>query len=44
MAKLDQNRTPYLDALKNYIGRDTAQLDVPGHQQVVLNLAQEKLL
>ena len=33
MAKLDQNRTPYLDALKTYIGRDTAQLDVPGHQQ-----------
>ena len=33
MAKLDQNRTPYLDALKAYISRDTAQLDVPGHQQ-----------
>ena len=33
MAKLDQNRTPYLDALKTYIGRDTTQLDVPGHQQ-----------
>ena len=33
MAKLDQNRTPYLDALKTYINRNTAQLDVPGHQQ-----------
>ena len=33
MAKLDQTKTPYLDALKTYIGRDTAQLDVPGHQQ-----------
>ena len=37
MAKLDQNRTPYLDALKTYIGRDTAQLDVPGHQQGNVN-------
>ena len=33
MAKLDQNRTPYLDALKTYIARNTTQLDVPGHQQ-----------
>ena len=33
MAKLDQNKTPYLDALKTYISRDTFQLDVPGHQQ-----------
>ncbi len=33
MAKLDQNRTPYLDALKTYISRSTSQLDVPGHQQ-----------
>ncbi len=33
MAKLDQNKTPYLDALKTYIYRGTAQLDVPGHQQ-----------
>ena len=33
MAKFDQNKTPYLDALKNYISRNTAQLDVPGHQQ-----------
>ena len=33
MAKLDQNKTPYLDALKTYISRGTAQLDVPGHQQ-----------
>lgn len=33
MAKLDQNKTPYLDALKTYISRETAQLDVPGHQQ-----------
>ena len=33
MAKLDQTKTPYLDALKTYISRDTSQLDVPGHQQ-----------
>lgn len=33
MAKLDQNKTPYLDALKKYVSRGTAQLDVPGHQQ-----------
>lgn len=33
MAKLDQNKTPYLDALKAYIARGTSQLDVPGHQQ-----------
>lgn len=33
MAKLDQNKTPYLDALKTYISRSTSQLDVPGHQQ-----------
>ena len=33
MAKLDQTKTPYLDALKAYISRETAQLDVPGHQQ-----------
>ena len=33
MAKLDQKKTPYLDALKKYISRDTAQLDVPGHQK-----------
>ena len=33
MAKLDQNKTPYLDALKTYISRSTFQLDVPGHQQ-----------
>ena len=33
MAKFDQQKTPYLDALKTYIARDTFQLDVPGHQQ-----------
>ena len=33
MAKFDQSKTPYLDALKTYISRNTAQLDVPGHQQ-----------
>ena len=33
MAKLDQNKTPYLDALKKYVKRETSQLDVPGHQQ-----------
>lgn len=33
MAKLDQRKTPYLDALKTYISRNPAQLDVPGHQK-----------
>jgi len=33
MAKLNQNRTPYLDALEDYVLKKTAQLDVPGHQQ-----------
>lgn len=33
MAKLDQKKTPYLDALKKYNSRDTFQLDVPGHQK-----------
>ena len=33
MAKLDQTKTPYLDALKTYISRDATQLDVPGHQK-----------
>ena len=33
MGKFDQSKTPYLDALKTYIARETAQLDVPGHQQ-----------
>ena len=33
MAKFDQNRAPYVDALKTYISRNAAQLDVPGHQQ-----------
>ena len=33
MAKFDQNRAPYVDALKAYISRNAAQLDVPGHQQ-----------
>jgi len=33
MGKFDQSKTPYLDALKTYISRNTAQLDVPGHQQ-----------
>ena len=33
MANSNQKRTPYLDALKSYIDRNTAQLDVPGHQQ-----------
>lgn len=33
MAKFDQTKTPYLDALKKYIAKGTTQLDVPGHQQ-----------
>lgn len=33
MAKLDQRKTPYLDAVKKYNLRDTFQLDVPGHQK-----------
>lgn len=32
MFKLDQNQTPYLDALEKYVNRGTSQLDVPGHQ------------
>lgn len=31
MAKLDQTRTPYLDALKKYVSEDVLPLDVPGH-------------
>lgn len=31
MAKLDQNKTPYLDALKEYVSHDVLPLDVPGH-------------
>jgi len=33
MKKLDQNKTPYLDALKRYVDSNIAQLDVPGHQK-----------
>ena len=28
---LDQNETPYLDALKKYIGDNVSPFDVPGH-------------
>ena len=28
---LDQNKTPYLDALKKYISEEVAPFDVPGH-------------
>lgn len=31
MSKLDQNRTPYLDALKKYVSTDVVPFDVPGH-------------
>ena len=31
MKKLDQNKTPYLDALKKYVAEDVVPLDVPGH-------------
>ena len=31
MKKLDQNKTPYLDALKKYVSTDVLPLDVPGH-------------
>lgn len=31
MKKLDQNKTPYLDALKKYVSQDVLPLDVPGH-------------
>lgn len=31
MYKLNQNRTPYLDALKKYLSEDVLPLDVPGH-------------
>ena len=31
MAKLDQTKTPYLDALKKYVSQDVLPLDVPGH-------------
>lgn len=33
MNKENQNKTPYLDALKEYINNDISQLDVPGHQK-----------
>src|SRR5574344_1576651 len=31
MAKLDQSKTPYVDALKNYAKDDVSPFDVPGH-------------
>ena len=31
MKKLDQTKTPYLDALKKYVSQDVLPLDVPGH-------------
>ena len=31
MKKLDQNKTPYLDAMKKYVNSDILPLDVPGH-------------
>ena len=31
MSKLNQNKTPYLDALKKYVSEDVLPFDVPGH-------------
>lgn len=31
MSKLNQNKTPYLDAVKKYVSEDVLPLDVPGH-------------
>lgn len=31
MEKLDQSKTPYVDALANYVSEDVAPFDVPGH-------------
>lgn len=31
MKKLNQNKTPYLDAVKKYVSEDVLPLDVPGH-------------
>ena len=31
MSKLNQNKTPYLDALKKYVSEDILPFDVPGH-------------
>ena len=31
MEKLKQSQTPFLDAVKNYVGDDVAPFDVPGH-------------
>lgn len=31
MGKIDQKRTPYLDALKNYLSHEVTPFDVPGH-------------
>ena len=31
MTKLDQSKTPYVDALKNYVSEGVAPFDVPGH-------------
>ena len=36
MGKYDQNKTPYLDALKKYLSDDVLQLDVPGHERGTL--------
>jgi arginine decarboxylase len=31
MGKLDQTKTPYIDALKSYVSEDVVPFDVPGH-------------
>jgi lysine decarboxylase len=31
MGKLDQSKTPYIDALKKYVSEDVSPFDVPGH-------------
>ena len=34
MAKLDQSKTPYVDALKKYVSDDVSPFDVPGHHMI----------
>jgi len=42
MAKLDQSKTPYVDALKKYVSDDVSPFDVPGHHMGnIVNAATE---
>ena len=43
MAKLDQSKTPYVDALKEYVSEDVAPFDVPGHHMGNITNAATKL-